>query len=256
MQVVGYETGATEDTTPALLLAEEGSIERRELVAGTELSYALGERRCAGTIDGARHVSCHRPDAPHCEHHSSVWVCARCTGSCLKPEMDCHEDHALYLAAFAPDVFKVGVTKLWRLETRLREQGADRGAHLRTFPDGRIAREVEAEIATRIPDRIRSPTKVAGLHRSVDEDAWGRRLSEFDPEARYRFDYEFDLDRAPVSETIASGTVRGTKGRLLVLSTGGTVYAVDMRDLVGYELSTGASPRALQSSLSAFDDDR
>jgi hypothetical protein len=38
-----------------------------------------------------------------------------------------------------------------------------------------------------------------------------------------------------------------------VLERDGTVYAVDLRDLVGYEVSRGRDRRALQSSLGAFD---
>jgi hypothetical protein len=37
-----------------------------------------------------------------------------------------------------------------------------------------------------------------------------------------------------------------------VIERGGTTYAVDMRDLVGYEVSEGPIERPLQSSLGAF----
>ena len=55
-----------------------------------------------------------------------------------------------------------------------------------------------------------------------------------------------------VAETLASGAVCGTKGRVLVLEREGGTYAVDMRRLVGYELQEGSSSRELQSSLGAF----
>ena len=219
---------------------------------GTDLAYTLGERHCAGTVHDDRHIACERPTAPYCPDHQYTWVCARCTGTCLKDEMDCFEEHALYLAAFAPDTFKIGVTKRRRLDTRLREQGADRAAHLRTVADGRIARELEAEIAERIPDRVRVPTKRAGLGQRVDETAWNRLLETFDPIEMFTFDYGLDLAEQPVAETLATGTIRGTKGRLLVLDRGGSSYAVDLRDLVGYEIREGSSSRRLQSSLGAF----
>jgi hypothetical protein len=38
----------------------------------------------------------------------------------------------------------------------------------------------------------------------------------------------------------------------LVLERDGGRFAVDMRDLVGYELEAGTSSRELQSSLGAF----
>lgn len=248
MQVVGYETGE------GLYVASGGDVDFLEAGPGTELAYGLGDRRCAGTVHDGDHVACDADDAPYCDAHGGVWVCARCTGTCLKDEMDCHEAHAMYLAAFAPAVLKVGVTRLWRLETRLREQGADRAAHVRTFPDGRVAREVESELASRddLVDRVRVPTKIEGFGRDVDEAAWESLLDRFDPIARFEFDDGLDLDERPVSETMAAGTVRGWKGRVLVLDRGGSTYAVDARDLVGHELIDEVPNRDLQSSLGAF----
>ncbi len=251
MQVVGYET-ATDDGSAALVVADAGQVRRVALEPGTGLAYTLGERRCAGVHDGDDHLACDAPAAPYCEEHTSTWVCARCTGTCLKDEMDCYDEHAVYLAAFAPDTFKVGVTKLWRLDTRLREQGADRAAHVRTVENGRIAREIEAGIAKDVGDRVRVPEKIRGLHRAVDDDAWRDLLSGFAVEDTYAFDYGLDLDHRPVADTTATGTVVGTKGRVLVLDSGGTTYAVDLRDLVGHELQSGASDRDRQSSLGAF----
>jgi hypothetical protein len=253
VQIVGYDTSESGDASEAGLLVSDGDdVEFVSLAPGTRLEYTLGERHCAGTLTESGHVACDTADAPYCPQHSSTWVCARCTGTCLKDEMDCHEEHAVYLAAFAPDNFKVGVTRLWRLETRLREQGADRAAHVRTMSDGRVARTYEAEVAERIPDRVRVPTKLAGLHRDVDEAAWEDLLAEFDPLSTREFDYGLELADSPVPETIATGTVRGTKGRVLVLDHGGSTYAVDLRDLVGYEVESGATDRRLQSSLGAF----
>ena len=252
MQFVGYERAGAPDETAALLVSDGDGVDRVELAAGTELAYTLGERRCAGTVHDGEHLGCDASDAPYCPDHTHTWVCARCTGTCLKDEMDCYDDHAVYLAAFAPDVFKVGVTKAWRLDRRLREQGADRGAHLRTVENGRIAREYEASLTDRVPDRVRVPTKRAGLDSDVDEAAWSALLEEFDPLDTYRFSYGLGLTERPLAETVATGTVVGTKGRLLVLERGATTYAVDLRDLVGHEASDGESRRDRQSSLGAF----
>ena len=247
MQIVGYDAADS-----GLLLSDSDGLRYRDLEPGTELEYTLGEQHCAGTIHDERHIACENPTAPYCPDHSHTWVCARCTGTCLKDEMDCFDDHAVYLAAFGPDRFKVGVTKRWRLETRLREQGADRAAHIRTVDDGRIARRLEAEIAEEIPDRVRVPTKLAGLDRSVDTAAWEALLGEFEPIETFTFDYGLDLDCRPVEETLATGTVRGTKGRLLVVDRGGSTYAVDLRALVGYEVTAGRGKRDRQSSLGSF----
>lgn len=166
--------------------------------------------------------------------------------------MDCYEEHAIYLAGFAPDVLKVGVTRSWRLETRLREQGADRYAHLQTVSNGRIAREREAALAETYTDRVRVPTKIDGLGQEMDDTVWNRAVNALDPLETGQIEYNLSLDRRPVDETIANGTVRGTKGRVLVLDAGETTYAVDLRALVGYELSDDAPNNSRQSSLGSF----
>jgi len=242
VQVVGYEPVPD----PVLLLAEDGEVTRLALDPGTGLDYSLGERHCAGTVQNGRHDACSNPGAPYCEDHTVPWSVAN--------NADSDEEHAVYLAAFAPDAFKVGVTRSWRLETRLREQGADRGALVYTVADGRIAREVESDLNEddRLTEWVRVPAKLSGLHREVDGRAWSALLEAFDVTDRFAFDYGLDLTDQPVPETLLAGTVRGVKGRVLVLQRAGTTYAVDVRDLVGHELAEERGERNLQSSLGAF----
>jgi len=256
VQIVGYDTAARDaeppDNHPALHIANDGHTERIPLTSGTELEYTLHDRHCAGHHTDGTHHPCRTTDAPYCHQHTSTWACARCTGDCNLPLDACTDEHAIYLAAFAPDVFKVGVTKPWRLERRLREQGADKAAHLRTVANGRVAREIEAEIATDIGDRVRVPTKMRGFHETVDDDAWSDVLAAYEHEDTFEFDYGLGLTDRPMPETVATGTVVGAKGRVLVLENGGTTYAVDLRDLVGYDIEDEGSDRELQSSLGAF----
>jgi hypothetical protein len=247
VQIVGYQR-----TPSALVLASDGSVETVALDPGTDLAYTLSERHCAGRLADDGHVACENDDTPYCAAHTTSWVCARCTGTCLKDEMDCYDDHAVYLAAFAPTTFKVGVTRLERLPIRLREQGADRAAHIHTVPNGRIAREIESEIADEITDRVRVPTKITGLHQTVNEEAWNELLAEHESIETYTFDYDLGIHSQPIPETLATGTVQGTKGRILVLDRSEGTYAVDLRDLVGYELTEQASERNVQSTLTAF----
>lgn len=251
MQVVGYDTAAGEGSA-ALVLAEGDAVEREGLEPGADLAYALEGRHCAGALTEEGHVACDRPAAPYCDEHTSRWACARCTGDCDKPLPACDEEHAVYIAAFAPDTFKVGVTRSWRLEERLREQGADRAAHVRTVADGRIARRLEADWARELTDRVRVPAKMASLHEPVDDAAWTDLLEAFTVRETYDFDDGLSLASRPVAETMATGTVRGTKGRVLVLDRAGTTYAVDLRKLVGHEVSAGGTDRELQASLGSF----
>lgn len=252
MQIVGYRTGVDSEAAPALFVSEDGAVSREALTPGKQLQYRLGKRHCAGIVDDGVHEPCANQQAPYCDQHTSKWPCARCTGSCSLPLDTCREEHAIYLAAFAPANFKVGVTRSWRLETRLREQGADRAAHLRTVDNGRIARQIEADIAEQVGDSVRVSTKIDGLHRRVDTAAWTELLGGFDPISAYEFESGFTLTERPVAETLAAGDVLGTKGRVLLLERGGSTYAVDMRDLVGHEVRAGDTDRALQSNLGSF----
>jgi len=265
VQVVGYDTGVSglsydpRDGTsgaiepPALLVAEDGDVRREPLPPGHELAYTLGERHCAGVRSDGDHYACSRGQAPYCEIHTQDWPCARCTGNCDLPIDACKQEHAVYLAGFAPATFKVGVTRLYRLPTRLREQGADHAAHIHSVSDGRVARRVEREIATGLPDQVRMDRKVAGLNRRFDLDAWWALLGEFRVINTFEFDYGLELSSRPVREVLATGTVLGSKGRLLLLSRAGSTYAVDLRDLLGYDLRPGATNRDLQASLGTFE---
>ncbi len=252
MQIVGYERAVGGDPA-ALLLAEDGEVSRQSVSQGERLYLGLGDRHCAGSVEDSAHHSCSRETAPYCDAHTSTWPCARCSGQCAMPVEDCYEDHAIYLAGFAPDTFKVGVTKAWRLAIRLEEQGADRAAHIRSVENGRRARSIEAELATHLSDRVRFPLKVTSLHRDFDDASWETLVADYDVIDRFSFDYGLSLDRQPVLETLAAGTVSGTKGRVLVIERGGTTYAVDMRDLVGHEVTPESASTHRQSSLGAYD---
>lgn len=256
MQLVGYDTARPETATtprpPALHVATDGHVQTTTLTPGTELTYTLHDRHCAGHHDDTTHEPCANPDAPYCPQHTSTWACARCTGNCNLPLDACTDEHAIYLAAFAPDTFKVGVTRSWRLQTRLHEQGADRAAHINTVPDGRIARQLEAEIANTLTDRVRTPAKRRSLATTVDDDAWTALLDEHDPLDTYTLDHGLALDTEPIAETLATGTIRGVKGRLLVLENNDTTYVTDLRDLVGHDVTPDPATRDVQSSLGSF----
>lgn len=253
MQIVGYEVADPPRNRGTIAIASDGTVDRIALEPGRDLSYSLSDRHCAGTVDGQRHHRCDREASPYCDLHVDRWACARCTGDCTLPLSTCEEEHSIYLAAFAPDIVKVGVTRSWRLETRLREQGADRAAHVQTVENGRIARRIEADIAQEVGDSVRVDRKVQGLHRSVDDSAWTELLDAYDPIETFRFDAGLALSERPVAETIATGRVEGVKGRILLLTHRGSTYAVDLRDLVGYEVQHCRTDRPLQSTLAAFE---
>lgn len=252
MQIVGYETGNPNRMTPVLLVAANGAIKEISLTTGTKLSYTLKQRHCAGRISEQSHESCSAPEAPYCPQHTDRWPCARCRGQCSKPIDNCEQPHVVYLAVFAPALFKVGVTKSWRLSQRLYEQGADHGALIEEYPDGRAARQREAALAEQISDRIETAEKLRRLHRSVDRPRWNQLLDRFDPIEQLSLTYDIELSGPPVPETTVTGQVRGVKGRVLLLDANQTTYAVDLRNLIGQEITQDGTVGPRQSSLSSF----
>jgi len=251
VQIVGYEPGLP-DEPASLQLATDGQVRTRRLVPGDQLDYGLDGRHCAGVLEDGVHRSCSRSAAPYCDQHTSVWACARCRGDCAMPLETCHEEHVVYLAAFEPRTVKVGVTRSWRLERRLAEQGAHSGVRIRTVENGRQARQIEADMAETVPDRIPVETKIDGLAVDLDAEWWAQTIAPHDPTARYRFEYGLDVDHRPIRETVATGTVRGSRGRLLLLDRGGTVYAVDLKALVGYDVVPDGGDPDRQASLRGF----
>jgi hypothetical protein len=239
VQIVGYRAGPDD---PELVVASDGAVERVPLTRGKALDYPLGERHCAGVVDDRTHYACDREATPYCDRHDPDWA----------PTYT-DEEYAIYLAAFAPATFKVGITRSWRLDTRLREQGADRAAHIETAPSGPIARNREREIATTLPEAVRVDRKIDGLATSFDEKAWRNLLDRYALIETFRFDYGFALTNRPIGTTLATGTVRGTKGRVLVLDWAGSTYATDLRDLVGWEIAGEQRKDShRQASLGAF----
>ena len=251
VQIVGYEPGRPEEPA-GIHVAVDEAVRTVRLEGGKRLDYGLDGRHCAGTVEDGVHHSCSRPQAPSCDRHTSVWACARCRGDCAMPLETCHEDHVVYLAAFEPRTVKVGVTRDWRLERRLAEQGASRGVRIRAVENGRQARQIEADIAETIPDRIAVETKIDGLAHDLDTAWWERTVEPYEPDQELTFEYALEVDQRPIRATVATGTVRGTRGRLLILERGGTPYAVDLKDLVGYELRRGAGEPDRQVSLGSF----
>lgn len=252
VQIIGYELAPNEKPHPYLVISDNDSITTLSLTPGRKLDYTLTSRHCVGRTENKTHHRCSNDTAPYCVAHNDLWECALCTGDCNKPLKSCDEEHAIYIAAFAPNTFKVGVTRSWRIKTRLTEQGADRGAHIKTVSDGRIARRMEADIAEELVDRVQVIHKLETLHKSVDIDAWNDLLSNYTVLEEFTFDYNLNVEQQPIHDTFLSGIVHGTQGRILLLETTGSIYAVDMRDLLGYDITNTTAPQERQVSFSTF----
>lgn len=229
----------------------------------SEISLTLTGRGCAGRWTGDTYVPCDRPDAPYCSYCESIAdACVICRGECRKPQKTCLEEHSVYLAIFAPSTVKVGVSRAYRLETRLNEQGADRGYEIARFPDGEAARKLERSLSVRFPDRLGFADKITPGE--IDTAAIAAAVDQFDLLRSFSFPrFPGFLQTAPIilkphPGMAISGKVLGIKGQALVLEKHDTLYAVNLDSLIGYNCEDRKSSETLkrkerlQVSLSGF----
>lgn len=193
-----------------------------------------------------------------CAELAQMRACHRCNGlRCSNPARrdSCvvAGNHAAYLAAFAPGVFKVGVGRWNRRRIRVIEQGA-RAAIVIARDDGQQIRRLESAIAQRgIPDRLAPGDRlralavdgdVASLQDDLEQIAAGfrRRL----PWAQWLRPTEtLDLPPVPVfpagsrllrpapGEPLV-GEISAVAGQFLVLERSDAPIALELSALVGY----------------------
>jgi len=263
VQIVGFESGleglkydiiegvSNEPDIPHLVLEKNGELEQIYLKSGDFINYKLSGRRCAGRVTNGEHESCREYKVPYCTEHTNDWICARCTGNCDLPLSTCKEIHAVYIAGFSPSTFKVGVTRMSRLITRLKEQGARKAAHIEIVSNGRTARQIERGIADKIKDRVISKEKLKGIGQHVSEKEWEGVIADYKTIKMFDLEYGFELEYPPIPAVILSGKIIGIEGRFLILEVSKDNYAVDLRDLIGYEIEEGKENKEiiLQTSL-------
>lgn len=254
MRIISYSS--TEKT----LLVSPGP---EALDISSEIALTLTGRGCAGRWAGETFVPCDRPDAPYCSFcESPADACVICRGECRKPQKTCLEEHSVYLAIFAPATVKVGVSRTYRLETRLNEQGADEGYEIARFPDGEAARKLERTLSARFPDRLGFTDKIKpGL---IDRDVITAATDQFAVLRSFSFTrFPGFLQTAPIilkptSGMSVSGKVLGIKGQALVLEKHDTLYALNLDSLIGYDYEDRKTSETLkrkdrlQVSLSGF----
>jgi hypothetical protein len=257
MRIIGY---SPVDKTLVTYPGPDDDGQPYEIDLSQEITLVLKKRGCAGTWDGDHYVACDSPDAPYCSQHGGAGPdpCVACRGDCLKSKKTCATEHSVYLAVFAPDTIKVGVSKTHRLGTRLHEQGADIGIEIARYPDGELARKRERSLASTYTDRLTFEDKLKGITRKVDADTLREIYSKYDASRVLNFSY---FDRSlwmqpivlePKEEMAVSGRVLGIKGQALVLEKGSTIYSMNMDGLIGYDIEPGKGMLNLQTSLFEF----
>jgi len=189
--------------------AADGGIVSLLYSEGDEIALAAdGPRRCIGaTPPGEPHrLPCPTnttlekgEQCDTCAGESHLLACMLCTGErcgnplrrkrCIEPD-----NHAVYLAAWAPGVVKVGVARWERRLARLSEQGA-REALIVGRADGKEARRLEAQIKW-----------LGAGRRKRGEDAGSAHL--------HRRDSQAVDDRLSPTEKLAAWTAKVAPGQL------------------------------------------
>ena len=253
MRIIGY---SSLDKT---LIVSPGSqtAEPQALDISSDVALTLGRRGCVGRWEGGTHVPCDSDVAPSCDRcgDAAADPCVACRGVCRKPEKTCFEEHSVYLAVFAPGAVKVGVSRARRLEARLAEQGAGAGCEIARLPDGEAARRLEASLRAQYPDRMTFEEKLAaGPVDAVLEAIQGRH--EVIRALRFR---HFPRDPwmrpivvRPREGLTISGRTFGVRGQALVLEKLGSLYAVNLDSLAGYDCELKKGRQSLQSTLHTF----
>ena len=218
------------------------------------LAFEIGRRTCIGKWHDGVYSSCDSAQIPVCERCAELNVCAICTGTCVKDEKTCLEKHAVYIAMFRPDIFKIGVAKARRLNDRLREQGADVAAVLEHFPDGELARRRERELQKRhdIKGTVRESQK-RHLDTELNWAAWEAMKAKMNISDEIQLNY-FDLPlwmRPLQVKNELAGRVIGVKGRLIVLERDATLYGFDLNNVLGAEVFPFEGSKR-QTSLNSF----
>lgn len=238
---------------------------------GRELAFRLpAQRRCIGyrpPSAGAHLVPCPErvrglgaSQCPRCFERAVLLPCLRCDGErCRNPERrpTCvqPQNHALYLCAFGPGAFKVGVARWERRAHRVSEQGARAGLIV-ACDDGQMIRRYEKMIMrSGVPDRMQASEKLRALAEDASLDELTGGLLRLAERLRARLPMpwlsepeQLELPEIPVLGQLPNlvepqagfelrGEIRALAGNIAVVdSDRGQTLALEMTRLTGYEL--------------------
>lgn len=172
------------------------------------------------------------------------------------------EPHYLYLAYFAPNVIKVGISYAGRNHARLLEQGARAAFVLETFPTALLARQYEAKIASMEgifehltarkkrdfwPHSYTATEAQEALNTSlkyINETLATTFKPEFlDLNAQYFFDKQPELrdvlDRT--NDAMISGIAVGCIGTELLVENNDRLLSLNLKHFVGYPVTMSST---------------
>ena len=255
------------DNKPFVECQVGDKIERHELF-GQDLSlkFDFSVKYCAGWVDFENRCSQICPDhATVDEKYENCLKCRDKTGFnpafynassvSVQQEKINQNPHFVYLAYFAPNVIKVGISQEERGIRRLLEQGARLAIKLETFSSALIARQYEAKISKLdgIAETLPVYKKMELIKQPFDRAAGERELrqklleieqkigvsfpkSELIPCEDYFQTAGVDLPRVVLMKDYSQlvGHVRSVIGSIVVTDYDGQLLAYNIKKLIGY----------------------
>lgn len=174
--------GFSPDGEPQIILQRDDSLVRINPLGHTAtLQFDTSQRHCRGWHDLETGKDSPCPDSQIIDNrYDQCPACQKRTGfnpafyhaASVSPQQEARNQkpHFLYLAYFADDTVKVGISYAQRGKSRLLEQGARSALILDTFPTAYIARQYEAKIAalSGISETVQLSKKISHLQRPHD----------------------------------------------------------------------------------------
>ena len=256
------------DNKPFIECQVGDKIERHELFEqDLSLKFDFSVKYCAGWVDFENRCSQICPDhATVDEKYENCLKCRDKTGFnpafynassvSVQQEKINQNPHFVYLAYFATNVIKVGISQEERGIRRLLEQGARLAIKLETFSSALIARQYEAKISKldgiveTLPVYKKLELIKQAFNRADGERELRQKLLEIEQKIGVSFpkselipceDYfqtaGVDLSRVVLMKDYSQlvGHVRSVIGSIVITDYGGQLLAYNIKKLISYQ---------------------
>ena len=255
------------DNKPFIECQVGDKIERHELFEqNLSLEFDFSAKYCTGWVDFENRCSQICPD--HATVDEKYENCLKCRGKTgfnpafynassvsAQQEKINQNPHFVYLAYFAPNVIKVGISQEERGIRRLLEQGARLAIKLETFSSALIARQYEAKfskldgIVETLPVYKKLELIKQPFDRAIGERKLRQKLLEIEQKIGVSFpkselipceDYfqtaGVDLSRVVLMKDCGQlvGHVRSVIGSIVITDYDGQLLAYNIKKLIGY----------------------
>ena len=267
------------DNKPFVECQVGDKIERHELFRqDLSLKFDFSVKYCAGWVDFENRCSQICPDhATVDEKYENCLKCRDKTGFnpafynansvSAQQEKINQNPHFVYLAYFAPNVIKVGISQEERGIRRLLEQGARLAIKLETFSSALIARQYEAKIskldgiAETLPVHKKMELIKQPFDRAIGERKLRQKLLEIEQKIGVSFpkselipceDYfqtaGVDLSRVVLMKDCSQlvGHVRSVIGSIVITDHKDQLLAYNLKKFIGYRARKITGPVELE----------